>query len=80
MTRILFLGDTAGTGFGTVTRDLAAALVRRGEDVYILSMNEDAGLQTDPGWPEELRQRVVLLGQADGWTGRSEERRVGKEC
>ena len=69
MTRILLLGDTAGTGFGTVTRDLAAALVRRGEDLYILSMNEDAGLQTDPGWPQELRQRVVLLGMADGWTG-----------
>lgn len=69
MTRVLFLGDTAGTGFGTVTRDLAAAMVRRGEDVRILSMNEDAGLQTDPAWPAELRQRVVLLGMADGWTG-----------
>lgn len=67
--RLLFLGDTAGTGFGTVTRDLALAMVKRGMDVRILSMNEDAGFTTDPGWPAELKPRTVMLGLADGWTG-----------
>lgn len=65
--RVLFLGDTAGTGFGTVTRDLALAMVRRGMDVRILSMNEDAGVHVDPHWPDELKARTVLLGVPDGW-------------
>ena len=69
--RVLFLGDTAGTGFGTVTRDLATAMVRRGMDVRILSMNEDAGFVVDPAWPAELKPRTVLLGVADGWAGMS---------
>lgn len=67
MTRILLLGDTAGTGFGTVTRDLASAMVKRGDDVRIVSMNEDAGAQTDPGMPANLRERIVILGHDDGW-------------
>lgn len=67
MTRVLILGDTAGTGFGTVTRDLASAMVRRGDDVRIVSMNEDAGYQTDPGFPKNLRDRVIILGHDDGW-------------
>lgn len=67
MTRLLILGDTAGTGFGTVTRDLASAMVRRGDDVRIVSMNEDAGYQTDPGFPKNLRDRVIILGHDDGW-------------
>ncbi len=67
--RVLFLGDSAGTGFGTVTRDLGLAMVRRGMDVRILSMNEDAGFVVDPGWPAELKPRTVLLGVPDGWAG-----------
>lgn len=67
--RVLFLGDTAGTGFGTVTRDLARAMVRRGMDVRILSLNEDAGFAVDQAWPAELKPRTVLLGVADGWLG-----------
>jgi glycosyltransferase involved in cell wall biosynthesis len=67
VTRLLILGDTAGTGFGTVTRDLASALVKRGEDVRIVSMNEDAGFTTDPGFPRNLLDRVVMLGHDDGW-------------
>lgn len=67
MTRVLILGDTAGTGFGTVTRDLGSAMVRRGEDVRIVSMNEDAGFKVDPGFPENLRDRIVLLGSSHGW-------------
>ena len=67
--RLLVLGDTAGTGFGTVTRDLCLALVKRGLDVRLLSMNEDAGFHADPGWPAELKPRTVMLGAADGWVG-----------
>lgn len=67
--RLLVLGDTAGTGFGTVTRDLCLAMVRRGMDVRLLSMNEDAGFHVDPGWPDELKPRTVMLGVADGWVG-----------
>lgn len=66
MTRVLMLGDTAGTGFGTVTRDLAAAMVARGEDVRIVSMNEDAGAQA-VSLPAALQDRVVILGHDDGW-------------
>jgi glycosyltransferase involved in cell wall biosynthesis len=39
MTRILFIGDLAATGFGTVTTDLGRALIERGEDVRFLSQN-----------------------------------------
>lgn len=67
--RVLFLGDTAGTGFGTVTRDLGLAMVRLGLDVRFLSMNEDAGLNGDPAWPAELKPRMVPLGLPDGWVG-----------
>lgn len=61
------MGDTAGTGFGTVTRDLGVALVNLGVDLRIVSMNEDALIRTDPDWPEVLRDRVVLFGDKDGW-------------
>lgn len=67
--RVLFLGDTAGTGFGTVTRDLASAMVRRGMDVRVLSMNEDAGFHVDPHWPEVLKPRTIMMGIPDGWAG-----------
>ena len=40
MTRVLFLGDLAGTGFGTVTRDLGRELLARGLDVRFMSLNE----------------------------------------
>lgn len=61
------MGDTAGTGFGTVTRDLGVALVGMGHDLRIISMNEDAAIRLDKAWPEVLRDRVVLLGDEDGW-------------
>lgn len=68
---MLVLGDTAGTGFGTVTRDLTRAMVLRGLDVRILSMNEDAGYQIDPAWPRELVPRTLLLGAPSGWADMS---------
>lgn len=68
MTRILFLGDTAGTGFGTVTRDLGAALLARGEDVRFLSLNEGPDDEADGPFVG----RVAVLGLPDGWLAASE--------
>ena len=65
MTRILFLGDTAGTGFGTVTKDLGAALLAAGEDVRFLSINEQPSGELD----EPFAGRTALMGEADGWLG-----------
>ena len=64
---MLVFGDTAGTGFGTVTRDLCLALIREGADPRLMSINEDAGFQVDPGWPVALKDRTVMLGLPDGW-------------
>ena len=38
--RIQFAGDLAGTGFGTVTRDLGLALLNVGHDVRFVSQND----------------------------------------
>jgi glycosyltransferase involved in cell wall biosynthesis len=38
--RVLFLGDLARTGFGTVTMDLGKAMLDAGEDVRFVSQNE----------------------------------------
>jgi glycosyltransferase involved in cell wall biosynthesis len=46
--RILFIGDAAATGFGTVTSDLGKALLALGEDVRFLSQNMAAGLPPEP--------------------------------
>lgn len=64
MSRILFLGDLAGTGFGTVTMDLGRALLARGEDVRFLSLNEKPG-----ALPEPFASRTALMGAPDGWLG-----------
>ena len=40
MSRILFFGDLAPTGFGTVTTDLGSALLALGEDVRFVSQND----------------------------------------
>ncbi len=42
--RILFFGDLAATGFGTVTQDLGRALIAKGIDVRFVSMNDTTGL------------------------------------
>ncbi|HEX5451883.1 MAG TPA: hypothetical protein VFW86_05790, partial [Candidatus Limnocylindrales bacterium] len=65
MSRILFLGDLAATGFGTVTLDLGRALLDRGEDVRFCSLNEQPGTEL----PEPFASRTALFGQADGWLG-----------
>lgn len=64
---VLVFGDTAGTGFGTVTRDLCLAMIREGADPRLMSMNEDMHFHQDPGWPEALKGRTIALGLPDGW-------------
>ena len=45
--RVLFFGDMAATGFGTVTMDLGGRLLAMGEDVRFVSLNATQGL-TEP--------------------------------
>lgn len=65
--KILFFGDVANTGFGTVTRDLGRALLNRGADVRFVSQNELGDLE------EPFRSRTVdlalLIQSADGVEG-----------
>lgn len=63
MSAILLVGDLGQTGFGTVTLDLGLALLRRGEDLRIVSLNKAAKL------PVEFEGRVVDVGASDGWIG-----------
>lgn len=60
--RILMFGDQAGTGFGTVTRDLGSALLAAGQDVRFVSINED-----DKPPTEEIGRRTYGVGAADGY-------------
>jgi glycosyltransferase involved in cell wall biosynthesis len=62
--RLLFLGDTAATGFGTVTYSLGSELVRLGVDCRFLSMNE-----TEEQAPEPIGSRTIRVGgeTGDGW-------------
>jgi glycosyltransferase involved in cell wall biosynthesis len=66
MTRILFLGDLAPTGFGSVTMGLGSALLDGGDDVRFLSLNEWGAL------PEPFASRSFQLGEHDGWIHRPE--------
>ena len=61
MTRIMFLGDLAGTGFGTVTQDLGRALLGIDHDVRFVSQNELGDL------PEPFGSRTFRVNDADGW-------------
>ena len=63
MSRILFLGDSAGTGFGTVTKDLGSALLALGEDVRFLSLNE----QPKGELGEPFVGRTAILDNPNGW-------------
>lgn len=60
MTRILFIGDLAATGFGTVTTDLGRALLAAGADVRFVSQNEMGTL------PEPFASRAVDLALLTG--------------
>lgn len=70
-TRVLFLGDLAGTGFGSVTRDLSREMVKRGMDLRVISTNEQTDTQIDPTLPRELHGRTIMLGGS--WTGEGRE-------
>lgn len=59
--RIMFLGDLAGTGFGTVTQDLGRALLRLEHDVRFVSQNELGEL------PEPFASRTFRVNDRDGW-------------
>ncbi|HEY6014562.1 MAG TPA: hypothetical protein VIU37_11155, partial [Candidatus Limnocylindrales bacterium] len=63
MTRLLFCGDSAGTGFGTVTRELGKGLLARGIDVRFVSMNEQPGGELE----EPFAGRTAIIGGVDGW-------------
>jgi glycosyltransferase involved in cell wall biosynthesis len=54
--RILFFGDMAATGFGSVTTDLGRQMLEQGADVRFLSQND-----TGEDLPEPFRSRTVDL-------------------
>ena len=59
--KLLFVGDLAGTGFGSVTRDLGIALLDIGHDVRFTSQNELGDL------PEPFKSRTFMVNDPDGW-------------
>src|SRR5688572_14996463 len=76
--RILFIGDAAATGFGTVTADLGRGLLDLGEDVRFLSQNavgfqipEPLGSRTyrltDDARPEHVLAALTGSGMPDKW-------------
>lgn len=76
--RLLFIGDAAATGFGTVTSDLGRALLDLGEDVRFLSQNaagfdipEPLGSRTyrlrDDARPEMVVAALTGVGMPDRW-------------
>lgn len=62
MTRVLFAGDLASTGFGTVTSDLGRGLLALGLDVRFSSINE-----TGINLAEPFASRTALIGVPGGW-------------
>lgn len=77
--KLLFIGDAAATGFGTVTSDLGRALLDLGEDVRFLSQNvagfqipEPLGSRTyrlrDDARPEAVLMALTGIGMPDKWT------------
>lgn len=74
MSRVLFLGDLAGTGFGTVTRNLGRELLALGLDVRFMSLNEGAVEDLE----EPFRSRTALIGDPDGWLAYPTDEETGK--
>jgi glycosyltransferase involved in cell wall biosynthesis len=73
VSRVLFLGDLAATGFGTVTMDLGRALIARGVDVRFMSLNE-----TGDDLPEPFKSRTALLDTPSGWLAMESKEAVGE--
>lgn len=63
--RLLFIGDLAQTGFGTVTLELGQALIRNGTEVRFVSSNES--LHVMASLPSEIRDRTIEVGDIRGW-------------
>ncbi|HKZ76187.1 MAG TPA: glycosyltransferase family 4 protein [Actinomycetota bacterium] len=59
MTRILFFGDLASTGFGTVTMDLGRAMLELGHDLRFVSQNDLGDL------PEPFLSRTFSVNPKD---------------
>lgn len=59
MTRVLFVGDLAPTGFGSVTSDLGRAMLDAGMDVRFMSQNEVGTL------PEPFLSRTLDVAYFD---------------
>ena len=64
VTRVLFLGDLAATGFGTVTQNLGRRLLDLGLDVRF-SLLEEGQMLADV--PEPFKSRTALSGIPGGW-------------
>jgi glycosyltransferase involved in cell wall biosynthesis len=73
MTRVLFVGDAAHTGFGTVTWDLATRLLALGVDIRLISQNVTGEPIRAPlgerTWDARVIHPAVVIvnGFKDGW-------------
>lgn len=76
--RVLFIGDAAATGFGTVTGDIGRAMLNLGEDLRFLSQNaagfkipEPLGSRTyrlrDDARPDHVLAALTGEGMPDKW-------------
>ncbi len=61
--RLIFFGDLAQTGFGTVTLDLGPRLLAQGHDVRFVSQNEIGVL------PDVFEGRVFQVNMPMAWNG-----------
>lgn len=64
--KILWFGDLAGTGFGSVTMDLTRPLLEE-HDVRFVSMNELGDL------PEPFKSRTFVVNDPAGWLALSQK-------
>lgn len=70
--RVLFIGDLAPTGFGTVTSDLGRAMLELGVDVRFLSQNELGQLD------EPFKSRTfVINAERVGWHRAANDGQLG---
>jgi len=73
VTRVLFLGDVAQSGFGTVTLDLGKRLLGLGLDVRFISQNDSGEPIPEPlgsrTWPVQVMHPALAIvnGFKDGW-------------